>query len=296
MIELEKHLVAEVDEHTRFIDYVVGLFPQVMTRSAVKKAIKKGEFLHNGVIADTRIWVTVGDAIMLVDQQNQPPKPFPLDIEVVMEDEYCAVVYKPSGLVVSGNQHRTLVNALVDELTLSNQPDAYKWGKPVHRLDSATSGLVIVAKTAHAHGGFGKLFESREIRKTYVAIVQGEVKDQEIELEIGGKPAQTQLKVLESVRSLRNEVLTLIELTPKSGRTHQLRIHCASIGHPIVGDKLYGIEGEIMNHKGLFLCAQKLQFLHPISTELTEVAIPIPNKFNALLKQEERRWTAKNAL
>lgn len=293
MIELERHLVADVAIHTRFVDYCVGLFPQVITRSAVKKAIKKGDFLHNDVTAETRTWIEVGDVVKLIDQQNRIPKSFPLTIEVIMQDEHFAIVNKPSGLVVSGNQHRTLVNALVDDLELSKELDAYKWGKPVHRLDSATSGLVIIAKTALAHASFGKMFENREIRKTYIAIVQGKVDNQNIEQEIDGKESRTGLKVIKLIRSLRNDALTLIELSPQTGRTHQLRIHCASISHPIVGDKLYGREGEIMKHKGLFLCAHQLQFKHPVSNFNMEVSIPIPNKFSALLKQEERRWLAK---
>jgi len=266
----------------------------VATKNAVKKAIKRNALRINGQFADTGIWVKDGDLIELVDPQIKPPKEFDLEIPIVYDDEFLAAVYKPSGLVVSGNQHRTLTNALVGKLKESNEPDAYQWGHPVHRLDAATSGLVLVAKTAKAQRGLGKLFENRSINKTYHAVVQGVPESQQIKLPVKDQTASSQLNFIESVDSLRNGKLSLIQLQPKTGRTHQLRIHCAEIGCPIVGDKLYGKAGEIMNHKGLFLAATRLEFGHPITDVAMDISIPIPHKFEALLRREQRRWDGKN--
>ena len=278
----------------RFVDYAIGLFPQVTTKSAVKKAIKRGEFYHNDSRALSGAWIQPGDKIVLVDTEKYIPQAFPLEIPLVYEDEFIAVVNKPSGLIVSGNQHRTLVNCLVDQLGVSSELDAFKWGKPVHRLDYATSGLVVIAKTASAHDALGRMFSNRLVKKGYLAIVQGEVSSQFIDKPIEGKPAQSKLVFERSVPSLRNGMLSLVRLLPSTGRTHQLRIHCAHLGNPIVGDKIYGVEGEVMTHKGLFLFAQKLEFDHPVSGNKLTFSLEDPNKFHALLKQEERRWVSKN--
>ncbi len=296
MIVLDEHKVVEIREMIRFIDYTIGLFSPIPTKSAVKKAIKRHELYLNDELAVSGAWMQPGDKILLIDTQKFIPKPFPLEIKVLFEDDYLAIVNKPSGLIVSGNQYRTLVNCLVDQLILSSQPDAYKWGHPVHRLDFSTSGLVIVAKTIEVNRFLGDMLKQHNINKRYLAIVQGNVLSQSISSDVDGKSAKSNLKLLKQVKSLRNGSLSLVELTPESGRTHQLRIHCSSIGHPIVGDRLYGIDGEVMKHKGLFLVAFELEFAHPISKEIMCISLPIPNKFEALLRQEERRWNKLNDL
>lgn len=293
MIVLSTHTVPAISESARLVDYCIELFPQTPTRNAVKKAMKRGELVHNSIQGTTGAWVNENDEIQLVDPQSKQPKPFPLDIEIIHEEDAFAVVFKPAGLVINGNQFRTLENALMDQLMKSKAPDALKWGRPVHRLDSATSGLVIIAKTLKAHREFGELFSSRQIKKQYHAIVQGTPKNQLISTEIESKTAESKLTVVSTVPSLRNDSLSLVLLEPTTGRTHQLRKHCAEIGHPIVGDQLYGEQGNVMKHKGLFLAATSLAFNHPLTNENVLVSVPIPLKFSALMKQEERRFIAK---
>lgn len=290
MIVLESHTVSQSVSNVRLVDYCIGLFPQLPTRNAVKKAMKREEVLLNEVIGTTGMWVKQNDVIQFVDPRNRLPKPFPLVIDVVHEEDDFAIVFKPAGLVVSGNLHRTLENALIDQLTPSKAADVFKWARPVHRLDGATSGLVILAKTLSAHHHFGKQFEARTIQKEYHAVVQGSPKNQVISLPVDGKSAESSLLVLSTVPSLQNEHLSLVKLSPKTGRTHQLRIHCAEIGHPIVGDQLYGESGNVMKHKGLFLAATSLTFEHPKSGNAMTVSAPIPIKFHALLEREERRF------
>jgi len=291
VILIDTHTIQKLDSQQRFIDYAIGIFLQLTTRNAVKKAIKRGELMVNGVPATTGIWMSVGNRIDYVDVGNKRPKAYTLPINIIYEDDYLAVVEKPAGIVVSGNQFRTLENALVDQLTISTQADALKWAKPVHRLDAATSGLVIFSKTAGVHTQLAKLFEHRKIKKSYRAIVVGEITEDHVLNEtIQDQEAVSELTFIRSVPSLRNGKVSLVELFPRTGRTHQLRIHCSSFGHPIVGDKLYGEEGNTLLHKGLFLVAIKLIFVHPILKTELEIGIDQPAKFEALLNREERRW------
>ncbi|MFT6500031.1 MAG: RluA family pseudouridine synthase [Crocinitomicaceae bacterium] len=287
MIKIHSHTVVKINAPIRLVDYVIGIFPQVMTKNAVKNSLKRKELLINSKRAESGIWIKEGDIIEYVDPQNRIPKEFPLEVVIVFEDDYLLVVNKPSGLVVSGNQFRTLENSLVNSIKLSSQEDALKWAKPVHRLDSATSGLVLLAKTASAHRKLSSMFKEKTIEKKYRAVVQGKPEEFMIVKDsIEGKESESELRLLESVHSVKSDFLSLIELAPKTGRTHQLRIHCKTIGHPIVGDKLYGEEGNIMNHKGLFLSAVSLKFMHPILNEEVVVELDQPKKFDALLKRE----------
>jgi len=291
VIILEEHTVEAVNDQTRFIDYAIKLFPQLPSRNAVKKAIKRKQLIHNGIEAATGSWVMIGDVIQFVEGVQRVPKAFPLHIKVVYKDEHFIIVNKPSGLVVSGNQYRTLENSLIDQLDPSKEKDALPWIKPVHRLDSATSGLVICARTFSARIALMKLFEERKIEKTYRAVVTGKfVGFQTIEEEIEGVEARSEFQSMSVANSLRNGHVSLVEMSPSTGRTHQLRIHAKHIGHSIVGDKIYGEKGNTMLHKGLFLAAVKLKFSHPVTNELMEVEIDQPAKFSALLEREERRW------
>ncbi len=290
MIVVETHNVPEVITPNRLVDYCIGLFAQTPTKNAVKKAIKRRELMHNSILATTGVWVRENDKIQLVDPQSKLPKPFPLLIDIVHEEDAFAIVFKPAGLVINGNQFRTLENALMNQLSKSTAPDALKWGRPVHRLDSATSGLVIIAKTLEAHRKFGNLFSERKIKKQYHAIVQGELENQLITTQIDSKSAESKLSFISSVQSLRNGFVSLVLLEPATGRTHQLRKHCAEIQHPIVGDQLYGESGNVMKHKGLFLVATSLEFNHPLTDEAMKISVPIPAKFGALLNREERRF------
>lgn len=288
MLTREVHTVKSLLSDIRFIDYCIGLFPQLQTRNGIKKAIKQQLLYVNDELAETGRWMQLGDVIRLVDSERNPPKPWNIPVQLMYEDEFLAVVRKPAGMVVSGNQYRTLENAMVGQLIISNEPDALKWARPVHRLDSATSGLVIFAKTSSTHQKMGEIFAHRKIEKRYHAVLTGEITDDMIFNEaINGQEAESRLKCLLSKVSLRNGCLTLVELFPITGRTHQLRIHCAQSGHPIVGDTLYGKEGDILLHKGLFLAATRLKFSHPITGVELEIAIDPPAKFRKLMEREE---------
>jgi RluA family pseudouridine synthase len=264
----------------------------------VEKAFKKGLIYLNGEPVETGRFLKLGDVIELKAAPAALHKDFFLDIEVVYEDDHLAIVNKPAGYPVSGNRFKTIAQALPRNLKPGTTPDALPIPLPVHRLDAATSGLLVVAKTRSAHASLGQLFEARSVIKTYHAIAVGAMPERgEITSPIEGLHAETSSKVLRSVPSLRNGHLSLVELGPRTGRTHQLRIHLASIGHPIAGDTLYGPAQSILRGKGLFLAATALRFPHPIFTEtLVDVSIQQPNKFLALLDREAKRWEKFNPM
>jgi RluA family pseudouridine synthase len=290
------HIVPKLKGKCRLVDYAIGIFPQIETKNSVKKAIKRAELLLNNEPATTGRWVLQGDRISLVDVGHQNPKKYDIEIEIVYEDDHLGIVSKPPGLIVSGNQFRTLENALVGSFKESGKKDVMNWARPVHRIDSATSGLVLFAKTFSAQIQLGRLFENREIVKTYYAIVKGEIKEDILLNEpINGQKAISELIVLKKVRSINNDYMTLVKLTPRTGRTHQLRIHCSESGHPIVGDTLYGETGKTLLHKGLFLAAVGLKFNHPSTNREVAISIEAPYKFSKLLEREEQRWIKYNS-
>lgn len=288
MIILDSHTVLDIDERIRFEDYVIGLFQSLETRSSVKKAIKKKRFLLNGEVAETGNWMAQGDRIDLLEKMERP-KAYDKDIEIVYEDDFLVIVNKPAGLIVSGNQFKTLENCLVDQVRDSSAPDALGWALPIHRLDAPTSGLVIFAKTMNARRKLGEMLESKTISKKYHAVVHGIPEISEIDAPIDLKASKSVLAVIRTVASLQNGFLTLVQLEPITGRTHQLRIHCAGIGHSIVGDKQYENEWGTFRNKGLMLAATNVSLQHPITEEELSVSIPIPNKFTSLLEREEIR-------
>ena len=295
MTILKTHIVPEGVGDIRLYDYASKIFPTIPSRKAIKKAIAREEIIIDGKKTSTGWWIKPGQIIELLESSVNPPKAYQLKLEVVYEDEYLAVINKPAGISVSGNQFRTIQNALIDNIKPSNAKDALRWPKPVHRLDNPTSGLLIIAKTAKTLVKLGQQFEKKEIKKKYCAIVVGQAPaDGIINTEIEELVAETAYKTKRVVPSLKNEFLSLLELIPQTGRTHQIRIHLSKLGYPILGDKLYGNKGEILKGKGLFLCATGLQLKHPITDKVIVIKLPIPYKFEALLDREKRRWKKYN--
>lgn len=291
LILKQSHIVPEGTPEIRLYDYVGSVFTDLPSRSAIKKSITRGKILVDGEAAKTGTWIRPGQKIDWMDLEETPPKQFNLEFEIEFQDQHFAVVHKPAGIPVSGNQFKTMQNALVDKFEKSNEPDALDWPKPVHRLDAATSGLLIVAKTAKALMLLGQMFENKEIQKKYCAVVQGKIEEEgQIKFQIDDKKAETNFKLVEFTPSLRSDFLSLVDLYPKTGRTHQLRIHLSKLGFPIMGDTLYGRAGEVLKGKGLFLCAIGLRLVHPITNEEIIVQIDEPSKFESLMSREKKRF------
>jgi 23S rRNA pseudouridine1911/1915/1917 synthase len=250
----------------RLQDYGVGIFNATPTKSALKKVLKKQCITVNSVVASSATYINGGECISLsISEEKIPKKKLILQLHVLYEDDYLAAIHKPPGILVSGNTFKTITNALVRNIKKSTLLDATK-PQPVHRLDFATTGILLVGKTTSSIRALNKLFEDKSIYKTYYAVAIGDMEHQGvIDNDIDGKPSQSQFNVLETVRSPRFGKLNLVQLKPQTGRRHQLRKHLSQIGHPILGDKDYGIEPLILNGKGLYLHAYTLEFVHPFN-------------------------------
>ncbi|PIY08887.1 MAG: RNA pseudouridine synthase [Flexibacter sp. CG_4_10_14_3_um_filter_32_15] len=279
----ETHTVPQkLTSPIRLQEYGVGIFALIPTKSALKKALKKNYITVNNKPATTATFINGGETIILSipTEEKKPKREFIFPLKVLFEDEYLAVVHKPAGILVSGNAFQTIVNALPQNLKESNLEDS-TIPQPVHRLDYGTTGVLLVGKTASSIRALNKLFEDKEIQKTYYAITIGKMKELEgvINSEIDGKESQSNYEVIESVVSKRFEFLNLVKLEPQTGRRHQLRIHLSSIGNPILGDKEYGIENLILNGKGIYLHAYSLEFVHPFTNEISLIEDLLPKKF-----------------
>lgn len=204
---------------------------------------------------------------------------------MIFEDQHLAVIHKPAGILVSGNSFKTIANALAQNLKRSNLSDATT-PQPVHRLDYQTTGILLVGKTSSSIRALNKMFEDKEIKKTYYAISIGEMDHQgKITSNIDEKKSQSNYTLCKTVPSIRFGKLNLVKLKPKTGRRHQLRIHLLSIGNPILGDKEYGIENLILNGKGLYLHAYSLTFIHPFTNEKIHLKDELPQRFKKIFSQ-----------
>ena len=284
-------------EAIRFNTYCEQYFSEIPSRKGIKKAIQRGELLLNSEQVDGGRWLKNGDIITWVESNRKPPKVYPIDLEIVYEDDFLSVINKPPGISVSGNQYQTIYNALGHNLKPSTQKDALPWPLPAHRLDNPTRGLLIVAKTAAARIQLGADFEQKRIQKTYHALVIGRPPSKgQISNPIDHKKAETQFERIDTIPACKGDFLTLLKLNPITGRTHQLRIHCSTIGTPILGDKKYGKEGLILQNKGLYLASTAVDFPHPNTREKIHLDMGIPEKFSKRLAYEQRRHSFRENL
>ncbi|WKN43397.1 RluA family pseudouridine synthase [Tunicatimonas pelagia] len=201
---------------------------------------------------------------------------------MLFEDEYLALIHKPAGVLVSGNRFKTITHALPQNLAPSTLSDA-TLPQPVHRLDYATTGILLVGKTRSSIRALNNMFENKEVGKTYYAIAIGEMSEVgTIASEIDGKQSRSGYVVQQSVPSKRFGQLNLVRLTPQSGRRHQLRKHLSGIENPILGDREYGAEGLVLTGKGLYLHAYSLEFIHPLTAQKIYVTDELPQRFRKI--------------
>jgi 23S rRNA pseudouridine1911/1915/1917 synthase len=279
----ETHNAPKLEKAIRFQEYGVGIFNTIPTKSGIKKAIKKELIYIDGSLATTSKYISGEEKIELFQSEKSSIfERLKLNLEVLFEDNYLAIVYKPAGILVSGNKFVTIANGLSQNLKKSTLFDAVK-PQPVHRLDYPTSGLLLIGKTSTAIIELGKLFKNKEIKKTYFAITIGTMNTVGlINFLIDEKIAQTKFEVLKTVISERFEYLNFVKLEPKTGRKHQLRKHVSEIGNPILGDKKYFLEHKILTGKGLFLHAGSLDFVHPFTKDKISVTKELPKKFTKI--------------
>ncbi len=294
---IEEIELSDLDEQSRLSDLAFQIFSYLHSRKALTKAIKRGDILINGKRGYTADFVKNNDIITVIEQEDLTYKPYKKKLEIIFEDDYLAVINKPAGIDVSGNKFRTIENMALSNIQLNKGNDGLKKLRPVHRLDNQTSGLLLIAKTSISLIELSHQFQSREITKKYHAIVIGHLPlEGEINTPIRDMESLTRYKTIRHYPSLKVGEISLVELSLFTGRTHQLRIHLAGIGFPILGDKLYGNQDLILTGKGLFLTASELSFKHPITKEIMDFKLALPHKFQVHLEREERRYKKYNSV
>lgn len=302
----------------RRLDYFLATRLGQLSRLRIAALLEQGACRVNGSVARAGQSIRQGDVVELMLDTERAPltamTPEPLPLEIIHEDDELLVLIKPSGMLVHptrGVKSGTLANALsyhlnimdgradeLEDFNLQVSPSAHSTVvRPgiVHRLDRDTSGLMVVAKTQRALSILSRHFHQRLVEKRYLALVRGRVSEDErwIIAPIGrnpdqrphwrvllqnGKPAETRLRVVE-----RRAQLTLVELEPITGRTNQLRIHCAHLGHPIIGDEWYSDEPL---HSRLCLHAARLCFHHPSGGKWMEFTSELPTELVSILLGE----------
>lgn len=275
------------------------------SRSKLQRWISNGLVLVNGQQVADKYKVKIGDQVVVTPEGPHPidlkPEDIPLDI--VYEDDDVLVVNKPQGMVVHpapGHPDHTLVNALMYHSPLSTINGEFRPGI-VHRIDKDTSGLLMVAKNDRAHQSLAAQLKSKTTKREYIALVHGRIKEEKgtIDAPLGrsrkdrkkqaivanGRHAVTHFKVLERYRNY-----TLIKCRLETGRTHQIRVHLASIGHPLAGDPLYGPR-KTLPGRGQYLHVRLLGFVHPTTGKEMVFTAPLPAYFQqmiAKLRQGEK--------
>lgn len=288
-MQKETHIAIVQDVPQRLQDYAVGIFSMSVSKSSLKKSLKKKRILVNGKIAFTSTYIYGGECIeyILPDENLKPKKTFVQKLNVVYEDDYLAVINKPAGVLVSGNGFKTINNALEQNLQTSQQSDAVK-PKTIHRLDFPTTGLLLIGKTASSIVALNQLFVQKNIQKTYYAVAIGEMPEKgEVKEIVDEKDAWSVFQRVATVSSERFGTLNLVKLDPKTGRRHQLRQHLAFLGCPILGDKEYGKEGLVLTGKGLYLHAYALRFNHPKTGEELSIKLRPPENFSKIFPDFE---------
>ena len=278
-----------------------------LSRSQLQNLIEAGSVTCNGSPLNKKDKLKAGQTILLTLPDPQPieaqPQNIPLDI--VYEDDSLLVVNKPKGMVVHpapGNQDGTLVNALLWHCkgSLSGIGGEIRPGI-VHRIDKDTSGLIIAAKNDFAHAALAAQLKDHSLARTYVCIVCGKIKDDSgtIDAPIGRHPADRK-KMAVTEKNSRSAVThwrvlerfsgyTLVECKLETGRTHQIRVHMAYRGHPILGDMVYGHKKPELGQDSQCLHAKELRFVHPRTGQLVTVCCELPDYFTALLEKLRAR-------
>jgi 23S rRNA pseudouridine1911/1915/1917 synthase len=302
-IVAERRVELQVGEGKHRLDRYLAEQIAALSRSAAQRLIQEGQVTVNGEPAKASYQVRPGDLVVarLPAEEAAGLTAESIRLSVVYEDEALLAVDKPAGMVVHpapGHGGGTLVNAL-----LAHCPELAGSGddRPgiVHRLDRDTSGLILVAKSDPVRRALQRQFQDRQVRKTYLALLEGSLQPawgrieapigrdphhrQRMAVLPGGREAVTEYHVLELYARAAGEY-TLVEAQPRTGRTHQIRVHLASIGHPVVGDRVYGRRRSPLPVPRQFLHAWRLGFEHPLTGQHLELEAPLPADLAAVLE------------
>lgn len=301
-----REITVEQNVDNKRLDKFISEMEEDLSRTTIQRLIEEEKVLVNEQKVKTSYKPISGDKIRIIVEQRPKLelKAQKIPVQIMYEDKDIVVVNKPKGMVVhpaNGNYDGTLVNALLgmyedkSDWSFSEDEENFRPGI-VHRLDKDTSGLLIVAKNDVALMKMSKEIQERKVTKKYIALVKGNVPDDEatIDLPIArstkdrkkmavdekGKNAVTYFKVLK-----RYDRYTLLELKIATGRTHQIRVHMSYIGHPVVGDEVYSNGKNEFEVKGQMLHAWKLEFIHPITGEKINLEAPVPDYFKEILEK-----------
>jgi len=286
---MDKSYRLTADGEARLDKYVCAWAPE-LSRTQVQKLIAGGNITVNGRLAKPGQRLNIGDRIDITIPPAPPSelKPEAIPLKVIYEDDDLLVVDKPAGLTVHpapGHPEHTLVNAILARFPhLADIGDSLRPGV-VHRLDKDTSGVMLVAKNSAAQIRLARQFQSHSVTKAYLALVTGRLAPENgiIEADIGRDPRnRKKMAVVARGREARTEYrvvkyignYTLLEVMPETGRTHQIRVHLAAIGFPVVGDKVYGVKSEYLSRQ--LLHASRLGFKLPSTGKYVEFESELP--------------------
>ncbi|RXM57149.1 RNA pseudouridine synthase [Clostridium tetani] len=303
-MKIEKFLVKEEFENERLDLFIVENLKD-KSRSFIKKLSDDKGIMVNDEIKKVNYKVKCGDIVkvLLPKEEGIYLEKENMDLNILYEDEDIIVINKPQGMVVHpgvGNTKGTLVNGLLAHCkSLSNINGEERPGI-VHRIDKDTSGILVIAKTNRAHEHLANQLKNHSMLRVYMALTEGVIKEDmgTIDKDLGrnpsdrikfavvdeGKRAVTHYKVIN-----RYNNNSLIECRLETGRTHQIRVHMSYIGHPIVGDPVYGYKRQKFKLKGQMLHAKKLGFIHPTKEEYMEFNSEIPEEFKKILEILEKQ-------
>ena len=294
-----KELLVESDSSDLRLDLFLSKYLEDKSRSYLQHLIENGEVKVNGLLKKNNYKLKVNDKVEITIPNpvglNVEPEDLPLDI--LYEDNDVIVINKPQGMIVhpaSGVYTGTLVNALLSHCSDLSGINGVARPGIVHRIDKDTSGILVVAKNDNSHNKLAEQLKEHSMTRVYVALVEGVLKKDEgiveaplgrhpvekikIAVVNGGRRAVTHYRVLE--RFNKN---TLVECVLETGRTHQIRVHMTYIGHPLVGDPVYGYKKQRFNLQGQMLHAKKLGFIHPTTGEYMEFQSKPPLYFSKVV-------------
>jgi len=338
-----RRLVAPPEAAGQRLDQFIATQLEGVSRSRVQLLLEQGDVLVDGAPAKASLKLHGGEEIVITGEPHPAPlkaMPEAIELDVIYEDAHLAVINKPAGMMVhagsgateDARNRGTLVNALLHRFKALSSTGGELRPGIVHRLDKETSGLIIVAKNDAAHAVLAELFSSRRVRKTYIALVQGNLERDKgtITAAIGRDPVRRTRMTTRATENARSAVshyevvrrlstrfgpFTLMRVRIETGRTHQIRVHMSSIGHPVVGDTLYGAAGQLTEQAGAragrskseperlrlgrnFLHAARLEFQHPVTGEVLELESPLPEELEGFLQRIEAvgRTSGGNAI